>query len=602
MPVRAHWIVSIRQQLIIVNLLVLAVLCMVGSLAQQSLDATRVHTEEALALSAAEAAFHVAGSRDDAIRADVLDLLDGTSTSGTVLDRHIHEMRAALEMSEAYWEEARTEDPFPPVEDLVNKYIADADHIVRLAATDPAAAAALYPAFAERYVAVDRRLDGAIASTFQLKIAEASERAINVGLWSATAIATGAAAASLVLTLLLWGVGRTLVNRLLRLSEVTNQMRAGKLASRTDDTREDELGALGRSFNAMSDSLANMVHRHQAVAARTAFSTQLASALDLADTHREATAALTRALHAIVPEYPAELLLADSSQANLERAATNPAAGAPGCPVGSPWSCIAVRHATQVTAADSEALDACPRLRGRPGGACSAVCVPVNFMGRALGVIHVTGPLGEPPGPDTIEQLTVLASQTGNRIGTIGVLEKTQLQSTTDGLTGLLNRRTVEDRAHHLVQTRQKYTVVMVDLDHFKKMNDTYGHDACDRALRQFAQVLRDCARQADIIGRFGGEEFILVLPGTSVEGAVVMVARIQTTLRDPKYLGQGPTVTASFGVVAGEIAETFDDVVRRADNALYRAKRNGRDQVAVGSPEDDGVVRVAEPPYGLTG
>ena len=96
----------------------------------------------------------------------------------------------------------------------------------------------------------------------------------------------------------------------------------------------------------------------------------------------------------ISPATPMELLLSDSSRAHLERAATSPTAGAPGCPVESPFSCVAVRRGSPVVFDSSEALNACPKLRGRPAGACSAVCVPVSFMGRALGVLHATGPDG----------------------------------------------------------------------------------------------------------------------------------------------------------------------------------------------------------------
>ena len=101
----------------------------------------------------------------------------------------------------------------------------------------------------------------------------------------------------------------------------------------------------------------------------------------------------------------------------------------------------------------SQDLNACPHLRGRASGACSAVCVPVSFMGRALGVLHTTGPAGTPLPAEKIAQLTTLAGQAGARIGTVRAFEKTQLQASTDGLTGLVNRRTLEKKLRGLFMT-----------------------------------------------------------------------------------------------------------------------------------------------------
>ena len=109
-----------------------------------------------------------------------------------------------------------------------------------------------------------------------------------------------------------------------------------------------------------------------------------------------------------------ELLLSDSSR-STSSAPRPPAAGAPSCPVESPFECVAVRRGNPVIFESSEALNACPKLRGRAQGACSAACVPVGFMGRALGVLHATGPENSPPTAVQIAQLTTLATQAGAR-------------------------------------------------------------------------------------------------------------------------------------------------------------------------------------------
>jgi hypothetical protein len=110
--------------------------------------------------------------------------------------------------------------------------------------------------------------------------------------------------------------------------------------------------------------------------------------------------------------------------------------------------------------------------------------MPVNFMGRALGVLHVTGAKGKPPNPEQIAQLTALGVHAGNRIGTLRAFERSQLQASTDSLTGLTNRRAAEEVLANLMAVDSAFAVVMADLDFFKRLNDTMGHEAGDRALK----------------------------------------------------------------------------------------------------------------------
>jgi PAS domain S-box-containing protein len=134
-------------------------------------------------------------------------------------------------------------------------------------------------------------------------------------------------------------------------------------------------------------------------AQRDSFGSQLTEALEMADEEEATYDVVERAMIEVAAASPMELLLSDSSRANLEQAAVSPAAGAPGCPVQSPFSCVAVRRGSPVVFESSEALNACPKLRGRESGPCSAVCVPVSFMGRSLGVLHATDPMGNRSAP-----------------------------------------------------------------------------------------------------------------------------------------------------------------------------------------------------------
>ncbi len=315
---------------------------------------------------------------------------------------------------------------------------------------------------------------------------------------------------------------------------------------------------------------------------RDTFGNQLGEALEMADEEQDAYEVIERAMIEISTESPMELLLSDSSRAHLERAASNPNAGAPGCPVQSPFSCVAVRRGQPIEFESSEALNACPKLRGRGSGACSAACVPVSFMGRALGVLHATGPEGSPPNPAQLEQLTTLATQAGARIGTVRAFEKTQLQAATDALTGLSNRRTFERRVRALLRQRTPFALVVADLDHFKQINDTHGHDAGDRALRLFAQVAQLSLRDDDILGRWGGEEFVFALPDLDREHAVRVFERVREKLA-AAHTGDHPRFTASFGVTDSDAGSNLEQLMRIADGGLYQSKTEGRDRITIG-------------------
>jgi diguanylate cyclase (GGDEF)-like protein len=280
---------------------------------------------------------------------------------------------------------------------------------------------------------------------------------------------------------------------------------------------------------------------------------------------------------------PMELLLSDSSRAHLDQTAVHPLAGAPSCPVESPYSCVAVRRGHAVVFETSEALNACPKLRGREQGPCSAVCVPISFMGRSLGVLHATGPDGVSPSKEQVEQLTTLATQSGARIGTVRAFEKTQLQAQTDGLTGLINRRTLETELRDLMRQGRSFALALADLDHFKRLHDTHGHEEGDRSLRLFSHVVRQVLRDNDLVARWGGEEFLIALPDADADAAVEVMGRIREHLA--RSLADGHVrFTASFGVTDSTAAPSLQALIQLADVGLYQSKAEGRDRITVGA------------------
>jgi diguanylate cyclase (GGDEF)-like protein len=208
-------------------------------------------------------------------------------------------------------------------------------------------------------------------------------------------------------------------------------------------------------------------------------------------------------------------------------------------------------------------------------------------MGRALGVLHTTGPDGQPPTPEQVAQLTTLATQAGARIGTVRAFEKTQLQASTDGLTGLVNRRTVETQVREMIKNQHRFSLVVADLDHFKMINDTHGHEAGDRALRLFAQIAQDSLRDDDILARWGGEEFLFVLPGLDRHQAVRVMDRLRQRLAEAQP-GNSPRFTSSFGVIDSDAAQSLEQLLHTADTGLYAAKEGGRDQVVIGEFDPD--------------
>jgi diguanylate cyclase (GGDEF)-like protein len=157
----------------------------------------------------------------------------------------------------------------------------------------------------------------------------------------------------------------------------------------------------------------------------------------------------------------------------------------------------------------------------------------------------------------------------------------------TDALTGLPNRRAIDAWAAHqlaaAVRHRFSFWVVLIDLDHFKRVNDTYGHDAGDAVLTAFGEILRSSTRSSDIAGRIGGEEFLQAVTHADEEDMPLLVSRIRQKLMARTFaFGDSPiTVTASFGVAGfrGDTAPPFGELISRADRALYRAKQTGRNR-----------------------
>ncbi len=159
-----------------------------------------------------------------------------------------------------------------------------------------------------------------------------------------------------------------------------------------------------------------------------------------------------------------------------------------------------------------------------------------------------------------------------------------QFQATHDSLTGLLNRRAIVEILHKELaraqREREAVSVILVDIDHFKKINDTQGHPAGDAVLCRVSQIMKSSVRNYDSVGRYGGEEFLIVLPGCPSELATERAEHVRLMLSEPSPDPSENRITVSMGVAAAHGPIKMEELLTRADDALYRAKRNGRNRV----------------------
>jgi diguanylate cyclase (GGDEF)-like protein len=165
--------------------------------------------------------------------------------------------------------------------------------------------------------------------------------------------------------------------------------------------------------------------------------------------------------------------------------------------------------------------------------------------------------------------------------------EKYQKLSTLDALTKVLNRHGIEQFVESLRTSGLPASVIVIDLDHFKRINDHRGHHVGDRVLQTLGEILRAHTRNTDGLGRWGGEEFVLVCPGATLAKAADLAEKLRHRILETNFIPEDPlAITASFGVAAASPGLSFEDAFRQADQALYLAKSRGRNCV-VAATED---------------
>jgi diguanylate cyclase (GGDEF)-like protein len=252
------------------------------------------------------------------------------------------------------------------------------------------------------------------------------------------------------------------------------------------------------------------------------------------------------------------------------------------------------RHAvpeTSIAAEDGTVVEAMhdQHTVGRmlPAGVLQVV-VPLIAGGRALGALELT--LIAPLGAEDVKIIELLAAAAAVALQNAHLYQETQRLATTDALTGLSNYRHFHELLTLEVQRarRMEYSLglLVMDLDHFKRINDRHGHPAGDRALQAVARLLRNRLRRTDVVARIGGEEFAAILPGDSLEEAAVVAEKLRSGVEGLPPLEGGmvtdttPVTLSVGGTSVGPDVVDAQLLMTRADRALYEAKRNGRNQV----------------------
>lgn len=440
----------------------------------------------------------------------------------------------------------------------------------------------------------------------------------------------------LVIGIVWLGNDRLILRRVSRLGKAAEQMRAGNLGARSGiDHSQDELGQLAEAFDGMSEALdrREMERTHamkevrrlneeleQRVAERTTqletTKKRLEGSLEVLQRHSSQMTKLSEMSNLLQ-----SCLTADEANTVVSRFArdlfnasagglfmTSPARDVvdasivwgempPNELTFAPEDCWALRGGRPYVVGPSHPGPYCRHVGGE--AQLDYICVPLTAHAETMGILHLRG-FEALPSPDRemqererVSRLQLaenLAERTALAIANIRLHETLLALSIHDPLTGLYNRRHMEEMiTREELQAQRNGTsfgIVMIDVDHFKNFNDTFGHQAGDMMLREAGRFLQSHTRGVDIACRYGGEEFVVILPGASTEMTLQRAEQLRSAFTGihPEYRGKPlPKVTLSLGVATfPKHGASWQAALRAADEALYAAKQQGRNRVAV--------------------
>jgi len=373
-----------------------------------------------------------------------------------------------------------------------------------------------------------------------------------------------------------------------QLIEASEQVSRGDFQPMLPPPVDNEFGLLSRSFAHMTTALRR---GHEEMEALNRFSEVVAECTSEQEVY-------DHLLHSLRERFEARqaiIFKLNAAENFLEAAATLlplPAAHRTWPVIEEPHQCKAIRSGRLFRTDDVTREPLCPSKFALPAEG-SYYCGPLIAGGIIIGAVRVEGLKGAWT-PERERLFESYLSGAASALSNLRLLDTAKQQATVDMLTGLYNRRFLEDYTRKLLamarRRQQCVGVIILDLDHFKSFNDIYGHEVGDRILREFAKTAIGTMRETNLAARFGGDEFVVVLPDTSSKTCLPVAERIRQAVMQmviaPTPDKVLPQVTVSLGIAAfPEHGQTFEEVLLAADKALYESKRAGHNRTTLYAP-----------------